>query len=317
MKKLLLVCLVLLAFSLFCTACEGATEPFETTDAVKVTTTSAATEAPNTSDVSATTTTAPYSSKPPETSKTPESSEAPHIHAFGEWTITKDATCTVDGEQERICACGEKETQSIHATDHTDGEWITDADASCTKDGSKHQVCATCNETIKNEAIPAFGHTEVIDIAVAPTCTVAGLTEGKHCSVCHEILVEQTAVDALGHSYDDKYDDTCNECGFVREAECAHKTTTAMMGNAATCTETGLTDGVKCAKCGEILVAQQTIPAFGHTDGEWITDADASCTKDGSKHQVCATCNETIKNEAIPAFGHTEVIDIAVAPTCT
>jgi|GEM_PF-1384055 Bacterial surface proteins containing Ig-like domains len=35
-------------------------------------------------------------------------------------------------------------------------------------------------------------------------------------------------------------------------------------GKAATCTETGLTDGKKCSVCGEILEAQKEIPALGH-----------------------------------------------------
>ena len=52
----------------------------------------------------------------------------------------------------------------------------------------------------------------MIDAAVSATCTATGLTEGKHCSVCSEVLVAQTVVDALGHSYNQG---ACTACGYV------------------------------------------------------------------------------------------------------
>ena len=45
----------------------------------------------------------------------------------------------------------------------------------------------------------------------------------------------------------------------------------------ATCTETGLTEGVKCAVCGEILVEQEVVPALGHDwKGTGCTRCDAT-----------------------------------------
>ena len=44
-----------------------------------------------------------------------------------------------------------------------------------------------------------------------------------------------------------------------------------------TCTETGLTEGKKCSVCGEILVAQEVIPALGHNwSGLGCTRCDAT-----------------------------------------
>lgn len=60
-----------------------------------------------------------------------------------------------------------------------------------------------------NDALSDFNvisdhtHTIVVDKAVAATCTHTGLTEGKHCSVCGEVLVKQEVIAATGHRWDD------------------------------------------------------------------------------------------------------------------
>ena len=51
-----------------------------------------------------------------------------HTHAFGEWTVTKAATCTEPGEQTRSCDCGYSETQVIPATGH---DYVNGVCANC------------------------------------------------------------------------------------------------------------------------------------------------------------------------------------------
>ena len=58
----------------------------------------------------------------------------------------------------------------------------------------------------------ALGHNEVVDSAVAPTCTSAGKTEGKHCARCHTVLVAQSTIPATGHT-EPNSEGKCDTCG--------------------------------------------------------------------------------------------------------
>ena len=98
---------------------------------------------------------------------------------------------------------------------------------------------------------------------------------------------------------------------------CPHTNTETIPGKAATCTETGLTDGTKCSACGVVIKAQETIPAKGHTE-EVIPGKAATCTEtgltDGTK---CSVCDVVIKaQEEIPANGHIEVTVPGKDSTC-
>ena len=218
---------------------------------------------------------------------------------------------------------------------HENTELRNAKEATCTEPGyTGDTYCKDCGEKIgTGTAIPAKGHTEVIDEAVAATCTTPGKTEGKHCSVCNEVLVPQEEIPAKGHSWDKGVittSPTCSDAG-VKTYTCTvcSETKTEVLDatghtpvdvaeQPATCTEAGHTAGVKCSVCGATISGIEEIPATGHT--EVIDEAvAATCTTPGkTEGKHCSVCNEVlVAQEEIPAKGHTEAIDEAVAATCT
>ena len=213
-------------------------------------------------------------------------------------TEAKAATCTQDGNN-RYFTCstcgkvfkdeqGTQETTAqaeiLPALGHTT-KLVDTVAPTCTQPGNKaYYVCETCGRafkdkqgtqatTVRAEAVPALGHTEVTDQRVEPTCTKTGLTEGTHCSVCDEVLTAQKEIPAKGHS------EVIDE------------------GTEPTCTKPGLTEGKHCSVCNEVLTAQEEIPAKGH-DVEKVEAKDATCTEDGNNdYYVCRVCGEAFKDE--------------------
>lgn len=93
---------------------------------------------------------------------------------------------------------------------HTWDEGSVTTEPTCTEEGVKTYACSGCDET-KTEMIPVT-HNEVIDDAVAPTCTETGLTEGSHCSICGTVLTAQVIVPTIEHDYVNR---VCASCGEV------------------------------------------------------------------------------------------------------
>ena len=131
--------------------------------------------------------------------------------------VTKEATCDTEGTVRYTCAlCADSYTENIRAKGHTYNSVPTAP--TCTEDGYTTYTCH-CGDSYVNITANALGHTEVIDEAVAPTCTATGLTEGKHCSVCGDVLVEQTVIEKSDHNYSLNY--SYNSTHHYYECECS------------------------------------------------------------------------------------------------
>lgn len=87
---------------------------------------------------------------------------------------------------------------------------------------------------------------------------------------------------------------------------------------APTCTETGLTDGVICATCEEVIVAQSVVPALGHNVVVDTAIAPGCTTSGITAGSHCSRCEMVLESQkTLPAIGHTIVEIEGYAPTCS
>lgn len=225
----------------------------------------------------------------------------------------KEASCSEFGYTgDKICsACKAilEKGASIEKTAHAWDSGKVTVPSDCVKKGVMTYTCTVCGETNTKE-IDTTEHTIVIDPAVAPTCTKAGLAEGKHCSVCGTVTVEQITIAALGHSFTNYVSDNnamcvddgtktakcdrCDERNTVSDEGSATGHTVVLdKGSPATCTQPGRTDGSHCAVCSEILTEQREIPATGHIDMNHDGKCD-SCGKTLATTESCSCiCHKT------------------------
>lgn len=144
-------------------------------------------------------------------------------HVFGEWTVTKAATCTEAGVSTRTCTvCGAEETLTVPALGHNLTA-VAAKTATCTEAGnSAYWSCDRCGKYFSDDAgkseiakdswvIAALGHAEATRAAVAATCYASGHEADTYCKRCGMVINAGANIPATGkHTY---VNGVCTVCG--------------------------------------------------------------------------------------------------------
>ena len=145
--------------------------------------------------------------------------------------------------------------------------------ATCFSVGNiEHYRCEECGRlfndsngtrelTAADVAIGKLPHTPVTIPAVPATCEKSGMTEGSKCSVCQEVITEQTTIPALNHNW--------------QPATCE---------TPETCTRCHITHG----------------DALGHEWGRYTVTTPATETSEGVETRTCTRNSAHTQTRAIP-----------------
>lgn len=172
-------------------------------------------------------------------------------------------------------------------------------------DGTNHwKTCSTCSQRYNEGA-----------------CTISGYNNDNGASGYHKVLC------SVGHvmkteSHDYEYKITQDGTMHYKECKTCHYTTPPVSHNFGS-------SGTESCECGAIpshthnLSGQkgndetnhwdicsecsQHVNEAPHTYGDWITDAPATDTTDGSKHRICSVCQYQ-ENATIPKTGTGEIV---------
>ncbi len=220
---------------------------------------------------------------------------AKYGHKFTTYIPNNDATCTKDGTQTAKCDndCGKTDTIADVGTitEHKLTEWKTVKPATCTEDGAEEVGCFNCSY-IEGREIEALGHTitEATEFTIdkAATCTESGL-KAKYCTRCSH-KEQETVIPALGHNMQ----------------------VDVSAGTTATCLEGGKKVEVCANGCGKKDVTENA-PALGHSFTNYVSNNDATCSKDGTETAKCDRCDikdtRDVEGSKLPhTYGEADII---------
>ncbi|MDE7086873.1 MAG: hypothetical protein K2O67_01640, partial [Clostridia bacterium] len=249
------------------------------------------------------------------------------------WKVTKQATCTDKGEEQRVCTVSDcpltdsKETREIaidpaahnypetwssndtkhwhicangcgvkgSEEDHTWDSGTVTEQPSCTKAGKKLLTCTTCQKT-KTEDVPKSEHT------YSSEWKYDANNHWHECSVCNAVQPNST----MAHSGGTADCENKAECGICNQAygEYGEHTPETIPAVAPDCTTKGKTEGSKCSICQEVLTAQSDINALGHDFSITVSGTQPTCQQGGKATMKCSRCDETQEQNSADPVDH-------------
>ncbi|MBQ4282427.1 MAG: RICIN domain-containing protein [Lachnospira sp.] len=208
-----------------------------------------------------------------------------HIHVYSS-SITKQVTCTENGQITYSCECGAAYMEPIVATGHVAGTPAEEGrvDATYEAPGYYYMVtrCTKCSEELARvehtlDKLICNNHNYNAGvITTPPTCTTTGI-KTYTCGICNGTKTEE--VEALGHSYN-----------------------SGVVTTQPTCTATGVKT-FTCGTCGHSYT--ESVAAKGHNYDNGVITTNPTCTTEGVKTFTCQNDNSHTYTQAVSAKGHT------------
>ena len=237
-------------------------------------------------------------------------------HDWGDWTVTKQATCSEKGEETRVCRldASHKETRQTDpdTNAHDWGQWKVTRAATETEEGEETRTCRHDEKHTETRVLPKKDHVHQLKHVYSKlaTCEEDGNIEYWICdqgeNPCRRyfrdkygnlaIDKEDTVIRAIGHSYGEW-----------------------MLKKAPTCAEMGEEIRVCSADPSHTESRPVAIDPNAHAWGDWIVTKEATELEEGEETRTCRNDPAHTQTAVIPKKGHVHQLTRVEAKeaTCT
>lgn len=223
---------------------------------------------------------------------------APENHEYSDWTVTKEASCTL-GELTRTCRYHYTVSQSIPILangEHSFGEWVTVVEPTCSLTGLEEQKCADCGKVVTRELSTKHDYTKWTEVQKM-SCDESDPKNGIKIAECNNCTYEKTFTIPNLHSYGPWFIDKLSTCD---------------KGN------TGIKKRI-CEVCGK-TEEEQYVQEHDFTN--WyvttkpVCEADGNSGLEGISTRWCRSC-DLYEQKTVPVTHEFEVVDYISMPTCS